>query len=231
MEYLKIWTNFVECMEPLNDSEKGRLFVAMLEYASEGKLPELKGNERFTWPTAKQSIDRARAESDKQTVNGSKGGRPKKNPENQTVISETQQNPQKPNETQQNPTKPTETQQNPKYNIKKNNIKEKIQKENVGYFGMEISDEDTHAYMVFMDRVEDACLKWGLPCKPGNLEKAQNLAETYSEDWLFKAIERCGDGKSQTWGYVEGILKRWKTEGFEDGTERKVKRDNRRIIE
>ena len=119
MEYLKIWTNFVECMEPLNDSEKGRLFVAMLEYASEGKLPELKGNERFTWPTAKQSIDRARAESNRQTANGSKGGRPKKNPENRTVILETQQN----------PTKPTETQQNPKYNIRENNIRENNIKE------------------------------------------------------------------------------------------------------
>ena len=96
MEYLKIWTSFEEIIEPLNESERGRLFTAMLHYARCEELPELKGNERFTWPIAKQAIDRARAESEKQTVNGSKGGRPKKNQE-------------KPTETQQNPEKPTET--------------------------------------------------------------------------------------------------------------------------
>ena len=96
MEYLKIWTSFEEIIEPLNESERGRLFTAMLHYARCEELPELKGNERFTWPIAKQAIDRARAESEKQTANGSKGGRPKKNPEKPT---ETQQNPEKPNET------------------------------------------------------------------------------------------------------------------------------------
>ena len=84
MEYLKIWTSFEEIIEPLNESERGRLFTAMLHYARCEELPELKGNERFTWPIAKQAIDRARAESEKQTANGSKGGRPKKNPEKPT---------------------------------------------------------------------------------------------------------------------------------------------------
>ena len=96
MEYLKIWTSFAEIIEPLNDAERGRLFTAMLIYAEREELPEFKGNERYTWPMAKQAIDRARAESEKQTANGSKGGRPKKNPE-------------KPTKTQQNPEKPTET--------------------------------------------------------------------------------------------------------------------------
>ena len=70
MEYLKIWTSFEEIIEPLNESERGRLFTAMLHYARCEELPELKGNERFTWPIAKQAIDRARAESEKQTANG-----------------------------------------------------------------------------------------------------------------------------------------------------------------
>lgn len=96
MNYLKIWTSFREVIDPLNDGERGRLFTAMLEYAELGTLPEFKGNERFIWPSAKQAIDRARAESEKQTANGSKGGRPR-----------SAQN--KPTETQQNPTKPTET--------------------------------------------------------------------------------------------------------------------------
>lgn len=97
MEYLKIWTSFAEIIEPLNDSERGRLFTAMLVYAECGEQPEFKGNERYVWPIAKQAIDRARAESEKLTANGSKGGRPRKN---QTKPNETNENQEKPNESQ-----------------------------------------------------------------------------------------------------------------------------------
>ena len=108
MDYLKIWVSFLEVIDPLNDGERGRLFTAMLEYAKTGTTPEFKGNERFIWPMAKQTIDRARAESDRLTVNGSKGGRPRKNQ-------------QKPNETNKNQEEPTETQKDKE---KKNKEKE-----------------------------------------------------------------------------------------------------------
>ena len=117
MEYLKIWCSFAEIIEPLNDSERGRLFTAMLEYAESGVLPEFKGNERYVWPVAKQSIDRAREESHKGRENGSKGGRPQK-PE------ETKQNQQKPTETNENQTKPTETHKDKDKEKEKEKIKE-----------------------------------------------------------------------------------------------------------
>lgn len=58
MKYLKVFTDFVSSLEPLGDAECGRLFKAMLEYARTGQEPDFRGNERFIWPTAKQSIDR-----------------------------------------------------------------------------------------------------------------------------------------------------------------------------
>ena len=88
MKYLKVYTDFEEAIEMLSDAEKGRLFTAMLRYASTGELPDLRGGERLLWPTAKLNIDRTRAEAEKNTINGKKGGRPK-----------TQNNPKKPNET------------------------------------------------------------------------------------------------------------------------------------
>lgn len=97
MEYLKIFTDFAESIEPLSDAECGRLFRAMLKYASSGATPEFSGNERFIWPTAKLHIDREAAFLHKQRTNGAKGGRPKK-----------------PTETQDNPAKPTETQKSHK---------------------------------------------------------------------------------------------------------------------
>ena len=88
MKYLKVYTDFEEAIEMLGDAEKGRLFTAMLRYASTGELPDLRGGERLLWPTAKLNIDRTRAEAEKNTIKGKKGGRPK-----------TQNNPKKPNET------------------------------------------------------------------------------------------------------------------------------------
>ena len=58
MKYLKVFVDFADKIELLGDAERGRLFTAMLEYASSGAEPDLRGNERFIWPTAKSEIDR-----------------------------------------------------------------------------------------------------------------------------------------------------------------------------
>ena len=77
MKYLKVFTDFLEVAEPLSDEERGRLFMAMLNYALDGSLPELTGNERFVWTVAKQHIDRevaaykTKVEADRR--NGRKG--------------------------------------------------------------------------------------------------------------------------------------------------------------
>ena len=56
MNYLKVFTDFQEVLEPLTDEEVGRLFRAMLLYAEKKTETELPGNERFLWPVAKQNI-------------------------------------------------------------------------------------------------------------------------------------------------------------------------------
>ena len=60
MKYLKIFTDFAEELNDLSDAECGRLFRAMLEYAESETVPELKGNERFKWTTARKQIDNQR---------------------------------------------------------------------------------------------------------------------------------------------------------------------------
>ena len=58
--------SFLQSMEPLNDAERGRLFVACLEYSMSGVEPELRGNERFVFPTIKSQIDRDKNKYNKQ---------------------------------------------------------------------------------------------------------------------------------------------------------------------
>lgn len=74
MKYLKVFTDFAEKMELYGDAERGRLFTAMLKYAETGVEPELKGNERFLWATARADIDR-QAASYKNKVSGAEKAR------------------------------------------------------------------------------------------------------------------------------------------------------------
>lgn len=74
MKYLKVFTDFADKMEMLGDAERGRLFTAMLKYAETGEAPDLKGDERFLWATAKLEIDR-QAASYKNKVEGAEKAR------------------------------------------------------------------------------------------------------------------------------------------------------------
>ena len=112
MKYLKIWTSFRDVLEPLADDEKGRLFVLMLNYAENGLNPgEIAGNERYSWPSAKQAIDLMKAENERLRRNGQNGGRPPKNKDPE----ETNENQEKPTKTNENQPEPTKSQKEKKY--------------------------------------------------------------------------------------------------------------------
>ena len=64
MKYLKIFTDFIEVVEPLGDGAAGRLFKAMLRYAQGGTVPALKGKEGVAWTVARQHMDREAAAYD-----------------------------------------------------------------------------------------------------------------------------------------------------------------------
>lgn len=75
MKYLKIFTDFLEVVEPLSDDERGRLFMAMLGYALDGSQPTLTGNERFVWAMARQHINREVAAYKTKVEAGREAGR------------------------------------------------------------------------------------------------------------------------------------------------------------
>lgn len=91
--YIKAFFDWIEQTAALEDDERGRLFVAILEYARSGIVPEMKGRESILFPVFKSQIDRDAETSVKQSENGKKGGRPK-----------TKSNQIKPNQTNEKPT-------------------------------------------------------------------------------------------------------------------------------
>ena len=104
LEYLKITPEIMLKISAYDAEAQGRLVMAMIAYALNGEEPEFEGMEKFIWPVLKLDIDRCAASIEKQTANGSKGGRPSKSQ-------------QKPNE---NPNKPSETQAKPNESLNTN---------------------------------------------------------------------------------------------------------------
>lgn len=75
--YVKAFYDWVEQTAALSDAERGRLFVAMLEYARSGEVPALEGNERILFPVFKAQIDREEAAASVKAQSGAKGGKGK----------------------------------------------------------------------------------------------------------------------------------------------------------
>lgn len=98
--YVKAFFDWIEQVSALEDDEKGRLFVAILEYARSGEVSDMQGRESILFPVFKSQIDRDMESSKKQSENGKKGGRPKaktESEENQTKPKQTKRKPAKAN--------------------------------------------------------------------------------------------------------------------------------------
>lgn len=64
VEYFNAYHSYLKSIEPLSDAERGRLFTALLIYSATGAAPDLRGNERFLFPTMQEQIDRDAGKSE-----------------------------------------------------------------------------------------------------------------------------------------------------------------------
>ena len=78
LEYFCAYHSYLDAMEPLTDAERGRLFVACLEYSKSGATRHLSGNERFIFPMLRSQIERDKVAYQERCrtnrANGTKGG-------------------------------------------------------------------------------------------------------------------------------------------------------------
>ena len=77
--YVKAYYDWIEQTAALSDAERGRLFIAILEYARSGLEPKLDGRESILFPVFKSIIDRDAKTSTSRAESGSKGGSAKAN--------------------------------------------------------------------------------------------------------------------------------------------------------
>ena len=90
LEYIKVFYDWEEATETLTYEERGRLIIAMLQYAKGKELIELEGNEKYLFPMCRNLIDRAHEHYEviveTNRKNGALGGRPKKTEKSQPVF-------------------------------------------------------------------------------------------------------------------------------------------------
>lgn len=106
LPYIKVYPDFINVVREIDNGARGRLLLAIMQYANGEEPDELTGAERIAFIVIKSQIDRDadayEANAKKQSENGKKGGRPKKptafseNPKNPPLFSETHQKPKKP---------------------------------------------------------------------------------------------------------------------------------------
>ena len=203
-EYVPIFFDWTEVTEELNAQEKGRLIDAIVLYAKGGDWQEqIKGNERYLFPAFRRQIDRANDLSDKRSSAGSSGGK------------QTQANASKCKQTQANASKNAKDKDKEKEKEKEKEYSAAVTPapEGIIPFGAELTDDEIAESLSHDHQIEDSCKDWGLPYNPGNMIHARDLAREYSLDWLLEAIKRAGLGKSQTWAYVDGILRSFRQRG------------------
>ena len=93
--YVKAYYDWIEQTAALEDAERGRLFVAILEYARSGTFPELSGREAVLFPVFRAIIDRDNQKAKVNSKNGSLGGRGNKANESEQKRNEATESEQK----------------------------------------------------------------------------------------------------------------------------------------
>ncbi len=82
--YVKAYYDWIEQTAALSDAERGRLFIAVLEYARSGLEPKLDGRESILFPVFRATIDRDNKVAKTNAQNGALGGRGNKATESET---------------------------------------------------------------------------------------------------------------------------------------------------
>lgn len=195
MKYLKVFTDFASSLAPLSDAECGRLFKAMLEYAMSGQEPDLRGNERFVWPSAKASIDRDQQTYDRKAEGARKAARKRTSTISYDIVQE----------------------KSISYDIVQDKDKDKDKEEEERACAREgltspapfMTPEECDAAAQQYDRVKTTLVRVGIQPTLQAMDTAMGLLADYGEERLLAALRTASDHDKKggvNWPFVRRIL-------------------------
>ncbi len=230
MRYVQVYYDFIHSLTPLSDAERGRLFTAMLEYAGQGTVPDLRGNERFVWPQLKSQIDRDNEKYDEISQMRSEAGK-------QGGLAKAGKRKQK-KQVQANDTKCHQEEDEEEDNDKeKNNEEDAVIRAREKCGGDQkpslITDKEAYENAADLETVFAHARLIGIPDTYADRIKSDTLVSEYSADWLTEAIQRAGNGpqSARSWRYIEGILRSWRKNGGIDSNKPPDKPKGKTVIE
>lgn len=195
MKYLKVFTDFASSLAPLSDAECGRLFKAMLEYAMSGQEPDLRGNERFVWPSAKASIDRDHQTYDRKAEGARKAARKRTSTISYDIVQE----------------------KSISYDIVQDKDKDKDKEEEERACAREgltspapfMTPEECDAAAQQYDRVKTTLVRVGIQPTLQAMDTAMGLLADYGEERLLAALRTASDHDRKggvNWPFVRRIM-------------------------
>lgn len=197
--YVKAYFDWIEQTAALSDAERGRLFIAILEYARSGLEPKLEGRESILFPTFKVTIDRDNERSQIYADNGSLGGRGNKANESKIKLN-------KANESKQKLTKDIRH--------KTNDIRQMTKDNDINYYSSCRCSSNLNTMATAAAEIDQdfaAIVKlWDNSC--GNMvsytesEMLQDLFNRYGADKMDFAIKECVKAGVVNIRYLEAVL-------------------------
>lgn len=205
LPYIKIYPDFINVVQELDNGARGRLLLAIMQYANGEEPDELTGAERIAYIVLKGQIDRDadayEANAKKQSENGKKGGRPKKDeeiekPKKPTAFSENPKNPPLFSETQRKPKKPEKEEEKEKEEDKNKNKNKSVRETPHTLFARLLPD------YLLSDSLQDKMGEWVKykverkePYKEQGmkslLRRVENEAMQYGDDAVCSLIDEC----------------------------------------
>lgn len=83
--YVPLWLTYGTYFASYSDEQVGRIARAMMAYRDTGTEPDFAGSEKYIWPAIQRDIDNLvrtmEERSQRNSINGAKGGRPRKVPD------------------------------------------------------------------------------------------------------------------------------------------------------
>ena len=219
MSFVKVHVDALEAYKRLSDAEFGRALRAVLQYIKDGTEEELSGKDSIMYDVLRQQVERDRASYGKKVEanrgNGSRGGRPRKNPKNPLGFSETQRNPK-------NPLGFSETQ---KTQEKEKEIIPPYPPAGDAGGGGSLTDGEAEALQAGLDSVLTAAEEAGFADSDRTRSTLNLLCADFSAAWVLAAIGEAADsahGKPSI-ALLRAILDRYRHQGSPEGRERPPK--------
>jgi len=188
MTYVCLYISYLDSLSALSDVARGRLMLAMLQYAASGQMPRLTGDAKILWPMIRSQIDRDMQKyqemCETNRIKGSKGGRPRKKPELYSETCGFSEKPEKPKE-------------------KKKEKEKEIENEKDNPVIAEVPSAPRPSFPPSEEEVREYCLKQGL-----NLDASRFVDHYTSNGWMV------GKNKMQDW---QATARNWSRKETEFG--------------